>query len=86
MGKEDIKQEEKMLKKEIEEEIKKREGWISLGLHCPKCNSMDMKHKTVNIIGYLYIDTYKLPDTLIKCFNCGHTAAYRCMKMIMQLK
>jgi len=86
MGKEDIKREEKMLKKEIEEEIKKREGWISTGLRCPKCKSMDTCHKTVNIIGYLYIDRTNIPDTLIKCVNCGYTGAYKGMRMIMQLK
>jgi len=76
------KEDEQRLQKELKKEIKKSEGWEPIGLHCPKCNSMDMRHKTVNIIGYLYIHTHELPDTLVKCFNCGDTSAYRGMRRL----
>lgn len=83
MGRSEEEEEEKVLRKELKKEIKKRQGWESLGLHCPKCKSMDMQYKTVRIIGYLYMET---PDTLVRCFNCGYTAAYRGMNMVMQLE
>ena len=80
----DVKREEKQLNKELKMESNKREGWDSVGLHCPRCNSMDMYHKTIDIRGYLFID--EIPDTLTKCGNCGYKAAYLGMTMIMQIK
>lgn len=72
-------EEEQVLRKYLIEESKDPTGWEALGLHCPECNSLEMRFKPC-YFGTLYTED---SDTIVRCFNCGSTTAYKKKKALM---